>query len=120
MTDLPISIRPVPMPLTPGLAGAMPGRVAPGPRPVDKDIEKVAKDFESVLIHKLMEEMQRTVDESGLLEDGASGQVKGIFWHYLAQDVADGGGMGLWQDIYRQMAGSAPVGPMAQRVEELR
>jgi hypothetical protein len=24
-----------------------------------------------------------------------------LFWLYLAQDVADKGGFGLWQDIYR-------------------
>jgi len=38
----------------------------------------------------------------GLEEDGASRQIQGLFWYYLAQDVADKGGFGLWRDIYRQ------------------
>jgi len=70
--------------------------------------EKVAKDFESVLLYKLMEEMRRTIPQSGLLSNGITKQVQGIFWYYLAQEVADGGGIGLWKDIYRQMTGQSP------------
>ena len=120
MSDLPVSSSPVPMPFTPALGVPTPRRTAAGSVPAGKDAEKVAKDFESVLLHKLMGEMQRTVEESGLLEDSASGQVKGIFWHYLAQKVADGGGMGLWRDIYQYMTGSAPAAPKAPTVTETR
>ncbi len=70
----------------------------------DAQIDKAAKDFESVLIQKLMEEMRSTVDESGLLEGDAGGQqVQGIFWSHLAKDVSEKGGMGLWKEISRQM-----------------
>ncbi len=44
-----------------------------------KAAEKAAKDFESVLLYKLMEEMNRTVPESGLFESGATRQIDGIF-----------------------------------------
>ena len=64
--------------------------------------EKAAKDFESVLLHKLLQEMARTVDDSPLLEDSASKQVKDMFWYYLAQDLADKGGLGLWKQIAGQ------------------
>ncbi len=70
-----------------------------------KAAEKAAKDFESVLLYKLMEEMNRTVPESGLFESGATRQIDGIFWFYLAQEVADNGGVGLWREIYKDMAG---------------
>lgn len=65
----------------------------------DPASEAAAKDFESLLLHKLLQEMARTVDESPLLEDSGSKQVKDMFWYYLAQDLADKGGMGLWKQI---------------------
>ena len=65
--------------------------------------EKAAKDFESVLLYRLLEEMKRTIPESGLLETGISKQVQDIFWFYLAQDMADKGGIGLGKELYRQM-----------------
>ena len=77
---------------------------AGGASALDPKAVRVAKDFESVLLNKLMEAMQATVPESGLLEDGTSKQVQAIFWNYLSRDVADKGGMGLWKDIYRQLS----------------
>jgi Rod binding domain-containing protein len=64
---------------------------------------QAAKDFESVLLHRVLEEMRRTVPESGLLETGTSDQVQGLFYFYLAQEVAQKGGMGLWKELYRQI-----------------
>jgi Rod binding domain-containing protein len=61
--------------------------------------EQAAKDFESVLIHKVLQEMANTVDESPLLDEGAGQGVKDMFWYYLAQDLADKGGLGLWKQI---------------------
>ena len=66
-------------------------------------VEKVAHDFESVLLQKVFEEMRRTVPESGLLESPESEQIQGLFWTYLAQDVADKGGIGLWKELARQL-----------------
>ena len=71
------------------------------------DAVRAAQDFESVLLHRLMSEMQNTVPESGLLESGVGDQVRSIFWFYLAQDVADKGGLGLWKDLYRQWSRQA-------------
>ena len=82
-----------------------------------KGAVKAAKDFESVLIHKIMEQMQRTIPESGLLDNGITKQVQGIFWFHLAQEVADNGGMGLWRDIHRNVFGPAGAETAAQAVE---
>ncbi len=76
--------------------------------------EKTAKDFESILLYRLIEEMRRTIPKSGLLETGASGQMESLFWFYLAQEVAEKGGVGLWKDLSRTigLAGQkAPVPP---------
>ncbi|MHC4757119.1 MAG: hypothetical protein ACYTE8_00520 [Planctomycetota bacterium] len=62
--------------------------------------QQLAKDFESVLLSKLMDEMKNTIGQWGFEKDGTSEQIHGIFWTSLAQELADNGGMGLWKDIY--------------------
>jgi Rod binding domain-containing protein len=61
---------------------------------------QIAKDFESILINKLLEEMKNTIGDWGFDKDGTSKQVQGIFWLNLAQDIANKGGLGLWKDVY--------------------
>jgi len=68
--------------------------------------KQISKDFESVLLSKLLDEMSKSVGNWGFEKDGASKQVQGIFWMYLARDVANNGGMGLWKDIYKFLTGS--------------
>jgi len=67
----------------------------------DEEKKQTAKDFESVFIGKLLDEMRNTIGDWGFEEDGASKQVQGLFWLYLARDIANNGGVGLWKEIYR-------------------
>ena len=63
-----------------------------------------------------MEEMRRTIPKSGLLETGISRQIDGLFWFYLAQEVAQKGGIGLWNDLSRRtglVGQTAPVKPVS-------
>lgn len=71
----------------------------------DKKIQ-AAKDFESILINNLLDEMKNTVGSLGSEKDGVSGQVDGIFWLHLGREIADQGGFGLWKDIYKSMPGN--------------
>lgn len=71
--------------------------------------EQIAKDFESLLLNKLLDEMKNTIGDWGFEKDGASMQMQGIFWMYLARDIADNGGLGLWKDIYKNMTGNDPA-----------
>ena len=66
--------------------------------------KQVAKDFESVLLSKLMDEMKNSIVDWGLEKDAASKQTDGIFWLYLARDVANNGGLGLWKEIYQYLS----------------
>lgn len=66
--------------------------------------KQIAKDFESLLLSKLLDAMKNTVGDWGFDKDGSSTQVQGIFWLYLARDMANNGGMGLWKDIYESLA----------------
>jgi len=63
-----------------------------------------------VLLTKLFDQVQESIGRWDLEEDGAAPQVQGLFWFYLAQDVADKGGLGLWKEIYQQlpMMGGTP------------
>ena len=85
---------------------------SPGRRVRTEQAGKVARDFESILLYRLLEEMKKTIPRSGLLDSGMTRQVEGTFWFYLAQEVAERGGIGLWKDLYRQIAspdGGAPT-----------
>jgi Rod binding domain-containing protein len=69
----------------------------------DEKRKQVAKDFESVLIGQMLDEMKNTIGSWGFEKDGPSEQIQGIFWLYLARDVGNNGGVGLWKDIYQFM-----------------
>ena len=76
--------------------------------------EQVARDFESLLLNNLLDQMKNTVGEWGFEKDSASGQVDGLFWLYLARDISDKGGLGLWKDIYN----SLPDNEQAKHAEQ--
>ena len=63
--------------------------------------KQIAKDFESIFIQKILGEMHNTVGDWGSEKDGASEQVQGIFELYMAADIANNGGFGLWKDLYQ-------------------
>ena len=67
----------------------------------DEKRKQIAKDFESVLLNKMLDQMKNTVGNWGFEKDGPSNQIQGIFWMYLARDMANNGGIGLWKDIYQ-------------------
>lgn len=67
----------------------------------DEKKKQLAKDFESVLLTKLFDEVRKSIKDSGFDDDVAADQIHGMFWSYLAQDVANKGGFGLWQDLYQ-------------------
>jgi Rod binding domain-containing protein len=67
------------------------------------EVVKAAKDFESVLLHTVLQEMSRTVGDSGLLEGGMTEQVQGIFWMYLSQEIGQRGGLGLWKEFLNHL-----------------
>jgi Rod binding domain-containing protein len=68
--------------------------------------EETAKDFESVLLSRVMDAMKDTIGDWGFEQDATAKQVQGLFWLYLARDVAGKGGFGLWKDIYKFMVNS--------------
>ncbi len=80
--------------------------------------KQVAKDFESLLLNNLLNEMKNTIGDWGFEKDGTSMQVQGIFWHYLARDIANNGGIGLWEDIYQTLTSTDYVNPAESSMDE--
>ncbi len=70
----------------------------------DEQKKKLARDFESLLAGKLLDEMGNTVGDWGEEDDQAFGQIKGIFNLYLSQYVGGNGGLGLWREIYESLS----------------
>jgi len=62
---------------------------------------KVARDFESVLLEKVLDQMKETIGQWGFEQDGASEQIHSLFWLYLARGIAEQGGLGLWKEVYK-------------------
>ncbi|HUT02243.1 MAG TPA: rod-binding protein [Phycisphaerae bacterium] len=101
-TDLPLTgLSPADL-LGPLGVGPANGLRRPGSRQSDKALRQAAKDFESVLLHRVLQEMKNTIPESGLTGSGATKQLNGLFWSFLARDIANQGGVGLWKDLYAQ------------------
>lgn len=80
-------------------------------RPTAAQLKKVAQDFEGVLLEKLMQEMQNTVPDAGMFNSAGRKQIQGMFWSFLSQKVAEGGGIGLARSLYRDLCLSAGVDP---------
>jgi flagellar protein FlgJ len=81
-----------------GAAGAGTSAAQPG-----DDVQKVAKDFESVLLDQVLQQMKATIPDGGLFEDSSDQQIQGMFYSFLAQDVGQKGGIGLWKQLARQL-----------------
>ncbi|AQT66917.1 flagellar rod assembly protein/muramidase FlgJ [Anaerohalosphaera lusitana] len=83
-----------------------------GPEGLNKDAsqrlaeekkKEVAKNFESILVGQLVDQMKDTIGSSGLLEEQGSKQIQDMFFSFLAKDVSKQGGIGLWKQIYQSM-----------------
>ena len=70
---------------------------------------KIARDFESILLLKVLQEMGKTIPESGLLEDGMTRQIMDMFWYHLSGDLANKGGFGLWKQLQQNLVNTTDV-----------
>ena len=84
----------------------------------DEKKKQVAKDFESVLLDKLLDEMKNSITDWGLEKDAASKQTEGIFWLCLGRDIANNGGLGLWKDIYKYLSNAEQTNTVQQSVDD--
>jgi len=112
------AISPLLDPALPGGAGASPAGVHG--RPEKQSLEQAAKNFESVLLYKLLEEVKRTIPESGLFGGAASGQIQEMFWYHLASALAEQGGIGLWKQLVEHVDLNDTPGDGPATTEQIR
>ena len=70
----------------------------------EKEIEKVARDFESVFLNKLLTAMRKTVPKSGLLDSFASDMFQSMMDEEMSKDMAKNKGMGMGEMIYNDLS----------------
>lgn len=80
--------------------------------------KQIAKDFESVLLNKMLDQMKNTIGDWGFEKDGPSNQVQGIFWMFLSRDIANNGGIGLWKDIHQFLTNANRANTAGKSLDE--
>lgn len=70
-----------------------------------KDLRTACSEFESLFLNKMLQNMRRTIPESGLLDGGMQEDIyTGLFDEQVARAVARGKGMGLGEMLFRRLA----------------
>ena len=69
-----------------------------------KDMEKVARDFESVFVNKLLESMRKAVPKSGLLDSSALDMYQSMMDQEMAKNMSERKGMGLGEMVYKDLS----------------
>ena len=68
----------------------------------DEKKKKIARDFESIFLSQILDKMKDTIPDSED-EDPSAGQIKDMYWSFMGQAIADEGGLGLWEQIYKDI-----------------
>ncbi len=71
-----------------------------------EDLKRVCTEFESIFIASLLKELEKTSFHSDLLGEGMDAEiVRGMWTQVLAQKIAEGGGIGIKDMLYKQLSG---------------
>jgi flagellar protein FlgJ len=68
-----------------------------------KEMEKVARDFESVFINKLFESMRKGIPKSGLLDSSAMDMYQSMLDQEMAKELSKQKGMGMGKMVYNDL-----------------
>ena len=70
-----------------------------------QQLEAAAKNFEGIFVHQILKQMQETIENASFdPDDNAGKQVHSMYSSFIADAISQQGGLGMWQDIYEQMA----------------
>lgn len=68
-----------------------------------EQLNKIAKDFESILVFQMLKSMRSTVPKSELLGGYRSEMFESMFDQELANEISKGEGIGLSDMLYKQL-----------------
>ena len=77
-------------------------------------LREAARQFESLFIHLMLKSMRNTVSEGSLLDNDQTRFYQSMYDQQLAVDLAQGGGIGLAELLYRQLGGKPETPAMPQ------
>ncbi len=69
-----------------------------------KEMEKVARDFESVFINKLFESMRKAIPKSDLLDSSAMDMYQTMMDQEMAKEMSTQKGMGMGEMVYNDLS----------------
>lgn len=73
----------------------------------DKELRKVCKDFESIMLNMMYKQMKATVSKSDLIPDDAGREVfESMLDEKLMEEASKGEGFGLADVLYKQLSRS--------------
>lgn len=90
----------------PGSPEKMPGS-GNAPTPDQLRAKQLAKEFESVLLEKMMSQAKDSISSLGTERDSSAEQIEGMFWSMLGQEMGRQGGIGIWKDVYQFVTDTA-------------
>jgi len=71
----------------------------------DKQLKKVCKDFEQVMLNMMYKQMRAAIPKSDLLQDdSAKDTFEDMYYDKIVENVANGQGMGLGDMLYKSMS----------------
>ncbi|MBT3922434.1 MAG: hypothetical protein HOF21_07635 [Nitrospina sp.] len=70
----------------------------------EKEMEKVARDFESVFINKLFESMRKGIPKSGLLESHSMDMYQSMMDQEMAKELSKQKGLGMGEMVYNDLS----------------
>ena len=70
----------------------------------DKELMDVCRDFESIFIHMMLNEMRKTIPDSGFVEKSTASKIfEDMFDEEISQEISNKGeGIGLAKVLYNQ------------------
>jgi len=69
-----------------------------------KEMEKVARDFESIFINKLFESMRKAIPKSDLLDSSAMDMYQTMLDQEMAKELSTKKGMGIGEMVYNDLS----------------
>ncbi len=70
----------------------------------EEEMEKVARDFESIFINKLFETMRKAIPKSGLLESHSMDMYQSMMDQEMAKELSKRKGMGMGEMVYNDLS----------------
>jgi len=71
----------------------------------DKQLKKVCKNFEQIMLNMMYKQMRASIPKSNLLEDdSAKDTFEDMYYDKITEDIANGPGMGLGDMLYKSLS----------------